>query len=81
MWLPLLSVAMVSCELFSSCVFCSVCAETDNGCIFAGSALGKKGKCIPGPSCSKHRKLNKLVSGQNVICSNKYNIQFTGIFC
>ena len=27
-----------------------------------------------GPSCSKHRKLNELVSGQNVNCSSKYNI-------
>ena len=35
---------------------------------------------LPGPICSKHRKLNKLVSGQNVNCSSKYNIKFTGIF-
>ena len=33
-----------------------------------------------GPSCSKHRKLNELVSGQNVNCSSKSNIKFTGIF-
>ena len=26
-----------------------------------------------GPSCSKRRKLNELVSGQNVNCSSKYN--------
>ena len=31
--------------------------------------------CIhPGPCCSKHRQLNKLVSGQNVECCSKYNI-------
>ena len=29
---------------------------------------------MPPPSCSKHRQLNKLVSGQNVYCSSKYNI-------
>ena len=28
----------------------------------------------PGPSCSKHRYLNELVSGQNVNCSSKNNI-------
>ena len=33
-----------------------------------------------GPSCSKRRQLNELVSGQNVNCSSKYNIKFTGIF-
>ena len=27
-----------------------------------------------GPSCSKHRQLNELVSCQNVNCSRKYNI-------
>ena len=32
------------------------------------------------PSCSKHYYLNELVSGQNVNCSGKYNIKFTGIF-
>ena len=34
----------------------------------------------PWPSCSKHRYLNKLVSGQNVNCSVKYNTKFTAIF-
>ena len=33
-----------------------------------------------GPSCSKHRELNMLVSGENVIGSSMYNIKFTGIF-
>ena len=33
-----------------------------------------------GPSCSKLCKLNELVSGQNVNCSSKYNIYFTGIY-
>ena len=33
-----------------------------------------------GPSCSKHCKLNELVSGQNINCSSKYSIKFTGIF-
>ena len=33
-----------------------------------------------GPSCTKHHKLNKPISGQNVTCSTKCNIQFTGIF-
>ena len=32
-----------------------------------------------GPSCSKHRSLNELVSGQNVNCSSKYKISNTGI--
>ena len=26
-----------------------------------------------GPSCSKHRKLNKLISGQNFNCSSTYD--------
>ena len=33
-----------------------------------------------GPSCSKYRLLNELVSGQNVNCSSKYNSKFTGGF-
>ena len=33
-----------------------------------------------GSSCSKRRKLNELVYGQNVNCSSKYNTRFTGIF-
>ena len=32
-----------------------------------------------GPSCSKRLYLNELVSGQNIDCSSKYNILFTGI--
>ena len=28
----------------------------------------------PGPSCSKHRLLNELASGQNVNCTSKSNI-------
>ena len=36
--------------------------------------------CCPRPSCSKLSYLNELVSGQNVICSSKYNISFKGIF-
>ena len=31
-------------HLISCVLFFSVCAETENGCVFAGSALGKKGK-------------------------------------
>ena len=37
-------------------------------------------RTISGPSCSKHRWLNKLVSGRNVNCSSKYNILVTSIF-
>ena len=36
--------------------------------------------CTSGPSWSKHCLLNELISGQNVNCSSKYNILFTGIF-
>ena len=35
---------------------------------------------MPGPSCSKHRYPNELISGQNVNCSSKYDIKFTVIF-
>ena len=44
--------------------------------IFPSVCLSK----TAGPSCSKYQYLNKLVSGQNVNCSSKYNILFTGIF-
>ena len=42
--------------------------------------IDKIKKQRPGPSCSKRRLLNKLVSGQNVNCTGKYNITFTGSF-
>ena len=32
------------------------------------------GRDKTGPSCSKHPELNKLITGQNVNCSSKYNI-------
>ena len=32
------------------------------------------------PSYSKNRQLNDIENGQNVNCSCKYNILFTGIF-
>ena len=35
---------------------------------------------MSGPSYSKHHKLNKLINGQNINCSSKYNTKFTGIF-
>ena len=42
------------------------------GPLFYTAWRGKQTK-MPGPSYSKFRKLNKLVSGQNVNCSSKYN--------
>ena len=47
---------------------------------FSGNKIKKKyfklspADILPGPSCSKHRQVNELVSGQNVNCSSKYNI-------
>ena len=34
-----------------------------------------------GPSCSKHRYLNKLVTGHFVNCFGGFNIQYSDIFC
>ena len=36
---------------------------------------------MPGPSCSKHRKLNELVKGYFVNCFSGFNIQYSDIFC
>ena len=62
---------IIGCLLFICLIFSSSIRIQQFCCIALKSS---------GPSCSKRRYLNELVSGQNINSSSKYNIKFTRIF-